>query len=142
MIEIRDDIWKYRDKGYIVIPTNGYVKGNGQCVMGRGLASQCTNRYPTVPFQLGTKIISNGNHVHIFIKPLKMFSFPVKHNWWEKADLELIQQSCIELSTIATQVGADVFIPHVGCGNGQLSWDVVRPILDKFLTIDFWVVDK
>jgi len=36
---IKDDIWKYHDRHTpIVITTNGYVKRNGECVMGRGIA--------------------------------------------------------------------------------------------------------
>jgi len=140
MIEIKDDIWKYKDQGYIVIPTNGYVKGNGQCVMGRGLAFQCAHRYPSIPLALGHQICATGNHVYEFVHPLKMFSFPVKHNWWEKADYQLIERSVKELRTIVGIRQDKIFIPHVGCGNGQLNWPEVYQLIagldQRFMVVD------
>ena len=39
MKEVKGDIWNFYNKGYwIVIPTNGTVKRNGEAVMGRGVA--------------------------------------------------------------------------------------------------------
>ena len=38
---IKGNIWEYWKKGFnIVIPTNGYIKRDGSCVMGKGLAFQ------------------------------------------------------------------------------------------------------
>lgn len=132
MLEIAGDIWKWGDflKGYIVIPTNGYVKSDGCAVMGRGLARQAAFRYPELPKALGKSLQKYGNRVYIF-EGLKIITFPVKHNWWEKADLKLIETSAIQLrEAIYCSPHHRVLIPRVGCGNGKLDWEDVKPILE------------
>lgn len=144
MIEIKGNIWDYhRDGAWIVVPTNGFVKNNGHAVMGRGLAQQCAKKFIRMSASLGTCIHLWGNHVYEFPEPTRVFTFPVKHNWWEKADIALIGQSCNELMHILNSKDLDirVCIPRVGCGNGQLSWVVVRPILVQLLDDRFTVVD-
>jgi len=142
MKEMKGNIWETAD--YIVIPTNGFIKINGECVMGRGLAKQMKDKIPEFPKILGDRIKAEGNHVHEFSYPYYVFSFPVKHNWWEKADLALIEQSAKELRTIIDSFNKPmtrkVYIPHVGCGNGGLNWKDVKPILEKYLNIDEVVV--
>jgi len=140
---IKGNIWDYHKKGhYIVIPTNGFVKSNGECVMGAGLAKQAREKYPNFPMLLGTFIKSHGNVVH-YINP-HMLSFPVKHHWKQKADLPLIEQSTRNLAFVGAATTVDtVYLPKVGCGNGKLNWKDVEPILDKYLNQDdkFVVVD-
>ena len=133
MKEIVADIWTYGNafNAYIVIPTNGSVKKNGECVMGRGLALQAKNRFPDLPKRLGGAIQRNGNRVYIF-ENRKLITFPVKHYWWQKADLELIETSAAQLrEAIYTSPDELVLIPKVGCGNGGRSWNAVKPILEK-----------
>jgi hypothetical protein len=74
-------------------------------------------------------------------------SFPVKHNWWETANIELIKKSCIEL--ITSIFDSDYFdnkfkviwLPFVGCGNGHLSWEKeVKPVISKMLDDRFYIV--
>ena len=84
------NIWDYRETGYIVIPTNGIIKTNGENVMGRGLALQAKNKYPDFPRALGNFLKKKGNTVGFFTPNL--ITFPVKHKWYEKADLELIEK--------------------------------------------------
>ncbi len=146
MIEIHDNIWKYKDKGYIVIPTNGFVKSNGCAVMGCGLAQQCAERYPQMPEHLGTMLEQSGNHVFEFKMPARLITFPVKTNWWEKAKQHLIQKSCQELLMLIGDRHVSVFLPRVGCGNGQLDWEKqVKPILkQEFVNCvpQFFIVDN
>jgi hypothetical protein len=134
MKEINGDIWELAEymKAYVIIPTNGFVKNNGECVMGRGLALQATRRFPRIAKMIGGKIKRHGNHVFIFDHE-KIITFPVKHNWWEPAHLSLIERSAIELRMIERK-GEFILIPHVGCGNGKRSWDDVKPILEKYLS--------
>jgi len=42
---IKGDIWNLHKVGWIIIPTNGFVKKNGENVMGRGLAKQVKDKY-------------------------------------------------------------------------------------------------
>ena len=56
---IKDNIWKYHKTdatSFIVITTNGFVKKNGECVMGRGIAQQTRDKFPGFAKKLGTAI--------------------------------------------------------------------------------------
>lgn len=132
---IKDNIWNYHKKGnYIVITTNGFVKNNGECVMGRGIALQAKNKFPKLAKELGKRIKEEGNNVFIFDQ-YDIITFPVKHNWFENAELELIEKSCVQLSELfeeGYQLGADlpkIYMPKPGCLNGKLDWKDVEQIV-------------
>lgn len=127
MIEIVGNIWQY-PAHKIVITTNGTVKSNGELVMGRGLALQAKTKFPNLAYDLGQAVTLNGNHVQRIPKYLSLISFPVKHNWYEKADLKLIERSCFELKHI---IDSDLIyvMPRPGCGNGKLSWNEVKDLV-------------
>ena len=71
---------------------------------------------------------------------------PVKYNWRNKANLELIRHGAKQLQHYvynhAKVLGWKlVFVPRLGCGNGQLSWKEVEPILEEELTApEFMIV--
>lgn len=144
MKQCRGDIWRFHDKGFsIVIPTNGAVRQDGACVMGRGLAKQAAQRYSEFPYTLGRQIKLFGNHVYLD-RITRLFSFPVKHHWTEPADLKLIARSVEELKELCRHsslsiLKTKVYMPRVGCGNGGRDWKEVKPIL-RTLSDDFIVV--
>jgi len=138
MVDIRGDLWDV-ETDWICITTNGIVKQNGACVMGAGCARQARDRFPGLDQRLGTRIREDGNHVHYLgtIAPSerRLFSFPVKHHWAEDASLSLIRRSAKELHDVWSRSGMDpiVCIPRPGCGNGGLSYENVRPMLEDIL---------
>jgi hypothetical protein len=138
---IKGNIWDYHTgPSWVVVTTNGYIKTNGLAVMGRGIALQAAKRYPTLPAKLGHLLERNGNHVFLF-KEYNLITFPVKHAWNEKADLNLIQRSVDELISIAdTEDLRTIYLTKPGCGNGQLDWLNVEPLLkpldNRFILID------
>ena len=130
MIEIIGDMWD-TEADARCITTNGFVKTNGECVMGRGNALQAKLRYPKLPKLLGDAIKQFGSRVHYF-REYELFSFPVKHNWWEKADIALIKDSYQELIDELNNLPNihRVLLPRPGVGLGQLDWDnEVKPLL-------------
>lgn len=131
MKEIQGNLWTWAQDApntYIVITTNGTVKRDGCCVMGRGVAKQAAVRFPGLPAFLGEKISTHGNHVHVL--PGNLISFPVKFHWAEEANILLINRSVVELVDTADLIHAThIYMPRPGCGNGGLTWDVVRPLL-------------
>lgn len=133
----------------ICITTNGTVKANGRAVMGRGTAKQATERYPFLQLWLGKLLQEHGNHVLILdcpalhLEPWELVTFPVKHAWDERADLELIARSARELVTLTDTHGwQQVLLPRPGCGNGQRKWSEVRPILQPILDDRFTAVTQ
>lgn len=135
MIEVFGDLWTYPADA-ICITTNGTVKKNGEVVMGKGCAYEATKRIPKIALKLGSLIGHKGNQVYVVNNDEPwLISFPVKHNWWETADIELIEKSACELVSWTNFYGWDsVVLPRPGCGNGKLAWDdvkgVIAPILD------------
>lgn len=132
MTEVEGDLWDFHRKGHwVVITTNGFVRKNGSAVMGRGVAKQAAKRFPGIERGLGERIKATGNVVHPFVQPVRIFTFPVKHNWWEKADLALIDKSVWQLIYLVTEMQLDrVCLPRVGCGNGERTWEEVKSLLE------------
>ena len=145
MRETTGDLWRfYGMPGYVVlITTNGFVKYNGCAVMGRGCARQAKDRFPDIDRELGKKIVEHGN-IPIWLGSfMQLMSFPVKHNWWEKADPELIKKSALILKQFANSMKRTVFVlPRPGCGNGHLDWETeVKPVLlDLEMPDNVWVI--
>jgi hypothetical protein len=141
MKEIVGNLWDYYNVGFVVcITTNGFVKNNGEAVMGRGCAFEATQRFPDIRKQLGEHILRHGN-TPVWLN-IGLVTFPVKHSWWEEADLRLIQESARWLFEAAQSLPQRQFVlPRPGCGNGRLCWADVKPCLeflpDNVLVIDF-----
>lgn len=122
------NLWKVK-ADFRGITTNGFVKNSGAAVMGRGVALQARQKFPGLDFIVGEIIQTKGNHVAL-IDSLGLFIFPVKHNWYEKADLYLIERSAKELKEIAESLPSQIFVmPVPGIGNGRLELSTVWPIL-------------
>lgn len=138
--EAEGDIWDFHAKGHwIVITTNGSIKKNGACVMGRGVAFQASQRFPNLPYLLGEQIRRYGNQTFAFPQ-YRILTFPVKFNWWEKADLKLIGISCQQLAR--SKVNSGIYMVRPGVGNGKLDWKDVKPVLEKYLNDTFIVVNN
>jgi hypothetical protein len=163
MEETTGNLWDRYDQlkahEWVLITTNGFIKRTGECVMGRGVARDAALRFPTLPAMLGTRIRERGNVVQFFPEQ-RLITFPVKHNWYEPANLDLIRVSSRalrdEISKAAfirtafntAHSGLDlpgierIYMPRPGCGNGKLLWRDVKPVLDeefgesaKYLTV-------
>ena len=139
----------------IVITTNGDVKRDGGAVMGRGVALQAARSWYGLQKVLGKKLQNKGNRVRLLTKddaavpylhlprkndallvavPWHIISFPVKHHWMDKADPELIEKSCKQLSKLISKKDwKRILLPKPGCGNGNLSWKKeVRKIVKSY----------
>ena len=124
------DIWEY-PADYICLTTNGSIRRDGAAVMGRGVALQSRQRVVGIEHLLGACIKEFGLHTYFIDE--RYLAFPVKHHWYERADLLLIQKSAWELNLITGKLHQkSIFVlPRPGCGNGGLSWDEVRPVLES-----------
>jgi hypothetical protein len=166
MKEQTGNIWQLRGQGaVVVITTNGFVKSNGACVMGRGIAAQALQRYPSIDFKLGRYIREFGNRP--FNLGNRLASFPVKPcaincrnpltevvphmrskfrpddlipGWACIADINIIVKSAQILIEMADKFSwENVFMPRPGCGAGNLSWQTVRPAIKPLLDDRFIV---
>ena len=147
MKEIDGNIWDFVDQQHwIVVTTNGTIKSNRELVMGKGIALEAKNRYSGLALELGIRTAQGGNHCYL-IWGQNIITFPTKHNWFENSDLQLIERSAKEFINITSHIDAELkrclkpsvtgyYLPRPGCGNGGLSWDVVKPVLEKYFIDD------
>lgn len=143
MKEITGDLWELQPNyDAIVITTNGFVKNNGDAVMGRGVALQAKEKYPELPERLGRMLKYRGNKTSIFFfGDDAIFTLPVKSHWRELANINLILRSIEGLVTMVTNLGyKNVLLPRPGCGNGGLDWEMVKPVIEPLLDDRFTVV--
>jgi hypothetical protein len=163
MKEITGDLFKQTWAEAICITTNGFVKKNGEAVMGRGCAKAATTKFPTIASELGKNLMTVGNLPAELLstKDYTIFSFPVKKGnglcapdkdnvvehmqsrfkpydsvpgWALKADKELIMHSAQLMMDWADRLNLkSIIIPRPGCGAGELTWDDIRPGLEKIL---------
>jgi hypothetical protein len=142
MIDVVGDLWTY-DAQLRVITTNGAVNSRGLAVMGRGCAKEAAAIYPSLQRELGVRLQREGNHAFLFCYPdeTPLATMPVKHHWGDDADLALIERSAYELKAIAdAHKWTRVVLPRPGCGNGNLQYEDVRPILARALDKRFHVI--
>lgn len=134
------NLWNFHSLGPVCITTNGIIKKDNTLVMGAGIALQAKQRFPEVPGILADMVRTHGNHA-CYLTVQKLFSFPTKHDWKDKSDLNLIVQSCWELLDITDRMGfKQVYLPKPGCANGQLSWHLVDALISGILDDRFTVV--
>ena len=116
--------------------------------MGKGVALQAAQKFPALPKLLGTYLKDYGNHV-LPLMQYKIITFPVKHHWNQRADIQLIMRSCIELAYICDlqryymfKEAGKVYLVRPGCGAGGLDWADVKPLCEKYLDNRFVVVES
>ena len=134
MIEVQGNVWDYK-ADVVLIPINGDINKKGRAVMGRGVAYQAQQRYVHLNQALALHLEKFGNTVGMLmwetlVGGRQLWSFPVKHHWREMADLNLIAHSTGKLREVAQLSPKKIYVlPRPGCGNGQLTWELVRDIV-------------
>lgn len=154
----------------ICITTNGFVKKNGEAVMGRGCAKRAAELMPGLPEALGNAISAQGNrtYVHGPYNGMQIVTFPVKAafriydpfhvsvvrhmkskfktgdrvpGWALVADPKIIKRSADQLVAEADAHGWEsVVLPRPGCGAGELSWKEIGPMLHSILDDRFYAI--
>lgn len=149
--ESAQDLWSFSGKPgtYVFITTNGTVKQSGDLIMGKGCAKEAKDKFPGISAVLGEVIRKHGNQV-IYVKEFGLGIFPVKTQWYNRADLTLIRTSAQQLARIASEKNdkgefawKEIVLPRPGCGAGGLDWETqVRPALSEYFDERFIVVHK
>lgn len=134
----------------ICFTSNGIVKKDGCLVMGAGNAKEFRDTFKGIDKCYGSLVKKYGNNCLyggtcvIKNKKVSVVSFPTKHNYKCNSDLNLIEKSCKQIVDIANndvllnKIGFDKTKNHIricapGVNNGNLNWDDVKPILEKYL---------
>ena len=118
-------------------------------VMGKGIAKVFKDRYPAM--FLAYKKICDQN----LLEPGKLWlwqgpdqsvlNFPTKMHWRNPSRIEWIELGLKKF--VASYEGrgiTSISFPRLGCGNGGLDWEDVRPLMERYLaplSIDIFIHD-
>lgn len=107
-------------------------------VMGKGLALSFKQRYPEMFKRYRTvcekKQLTVGKLMLFYEPDHWVLLFPTKENWRNPSKLEYIEKGLIKfVNTYADKNITSIAFPKLGCGNGELSWDEVKPLMEKYL---------
>lgn len=109
-------------------------------VMGKGIALQFKRAYPANygdyraacergEVRLGRVHVFDSHRVGL---RRYVLNFPTKGHWRSTSSLADIQTGLDDLVRVVTELGiGSVAIPPLGCGNGGLNWDEVRPLIER-----------
>jgi O-acetyl-ADP-ribose deacetylase (regulator of RNase III) len=114
-------------------------------VMGKGIALQFRQAYPDMfrDYEKACKReeVQPGK-MHIFERntfenPKFIINFPTKRHWRGKSSLADIKSGLVALVADVRRLKIrSIAVPPLGCGNGGLSWEVVRPLIaDAFASL-------
>ncbi len=109
-------------------------------VMGKGIALQFKKAFPD-NFEAYKREVDAGRleigRVFVYqvggiTNPRYIINFPTKKHWRERSRIEFIREGLKSLvEAIRTFNISSIAIPPLGCGNGGLNWDEVRPLIEE-----------
>ncbi|MEX2181908.1 MAG: macro domain-containing protein [Gemmatimonadaceae bacterium] len=107
--------------------------------MGKGIALQFKRYFPEMfteyqrfceagKLQIGTLHLYQTRHK-------KILNFPTKQEWRRPSKLEYVERGLDTFVRIWREAGIhSIAFPPLGCGNGELSYDDVRPLMERYLS--------
>lgn len=107
-------------------------------VMGKGVALEFKNRYPDM-FKEYLRICEDKSldvgKLFLWKKSDKwVLLFPTKKHWRNPSKLEYIKLGLEKFKANCGKLGIEsIAFPRLGCGNGGLNWDDVRPLMESYL---------
>lgn len=111
-------------------------------VMGKGIALQFSKKFPAMlaAYKVAHKAGElQPGRIHVFegddmLSPRFILNFPTKRHWRGKSRMEDIESGLDALvAEIRSRDIKSVAVPPLGCGNGGLPWDEVRPLIEEKL---------
>lgn len=111
-------------------------------VMGKGIALQFKRRFPGnyEAYRNACRLdeITPGRmfvwHTGELDNPQYVINFPTKRHWKGRSRLEDIESGLKALRHVLLERRIEsVAVPPLGCGNGGLSWSLVRALIEQYL---------
>jgi O-acetyl-ADP-ribose deacetylase (regulator of RNase III) len=111
-------------------------------VMGKGIALQFRDGYPESArayeqaakegrVRVGQMLVTSSA---LLYGPRLIIHFPTKKHWRQPSRLSWIRDGLRDLARVIRDEGiASIAIPPLGCGNGGLAWEQVRPEIESAL---------
>ncbi|WP_255346160.1 macro domain-containing protein [Butyrivibrio sp. FC2001] len=107
-------------------------------VMGKGLALELKNKYPEMVEaykDLCDKKALNGGELALFKGEDRwVLLFPTKKHGRSPSKIEYIEEGLKKFCAVWDKLNIDLIaFSKLGCGNGGLDWNVVKPLMEKYL---------
>lgn len=127
-------------------PTEALVNTvNTVGVMGKGLALMFKEAFPDNFLAYAAAVKRDEVHVgQMFVTytegstldgPKWLINFPTKKHWRHPSQLSWVQEGLQDLRRVLSEKGIrSIALPPLGCGNGGLNWDEVRPLIERELS--------
>jgi hypothetical protein len=106
--------------------------------MGKGLASDMKRRYPEMFREYAKLCAARKLHVGqlwLWKGPNQwLLNFPTKRHWRNPSKLSYIEAGLKKFVDEYERRGIwEIAFPRLGCGNGNLDWEDVRPLMERYL---------
>jgi O-acetyl-ADP-ribose deacetylase (regulator of RNase III) len=114
---------------------------NTRGIMGKGVALQFKQAFPD-NYERYRKACQRGEVRlgHMFVvetgrlRPRLIINFPTKNHWRSRSKLPDIERGLEALQVVIRESNVEsIALPALGCGNGGLAWDDVRPLIEEYL---------
>lgn len=116
---------------------------NTKGVMGKGIALQFKERFPenykqykkaceVSKVETGKVFVTESG---LLLNPRYIINFPTKEHWKNPSKMEYIYEGLNDLVRIIKEKDIrSIAIPPLGCGNGGLDWNKVKPAIEGALS--------
>jgi O-acetyl-ADP-ribose deacetylase (regulator of RNase III) len=110
-------------------------------IMGKGIALDFKRAYPDMFEDYAARCQAGQVHLgepYLYrrLLPPWIINFPTKKHWRSASRLDAIVQGLEYLASHVAEWGVEsLAVPPLGCGHGQLEWDVVGPTLYRYLDL-------
>lgn len=111
-------------------------------IMGKGIALQFKEKFP-LNFKLYQKACKNNEvqtgkmfvtETGYLTNPKYIINFPTKKDWRGSSKMEFIAEGLNDLIKIIEEKNIrSITLPPLGCGNGGLDWNDVKPLMEEKL---------
>lgn len=108
-------------------------------VMGKGIAKEFKRRYPLMfkeYKQICDERLLEVGALHCWRGPNRwVVNFPTKTTWRKPSTIEYVEEGLDTFRANYKRMGIQsISFPPLGCGNGQLDWEEVRPLMLMYLS--------
>lgn len=115
-------------------------------VMGKGIALEFKNRFPEM-YKEYRRLCDKGlvrlgePYLYEDLFGTSILNFPTKNHWRSFSRIEDIEDGLDYFASKYAEWGiTSIAFPQLGCGNGGLDWNTVRPLMtDKLDPLDLEV---
>jgi O-acetyl-ADP-ribose deacetylase (regulator of RNase III) len=135
---------KFVKGNLLAAPTQALVNTvNTMGVMGKGIALQFKERFPEnrVAYERACKAgeMKIGKMLAVRESTTEgekvIINFPTKTEWFKKSQYNYVEEGLKDLVRVINEYNIkSIAIPPLGCGNGGLVWEKVKPMIEKSMS--------